>query len=59
MLDYCRRKDTDIHFAGDYFCEIGNMETACGTGHEAAKRARVRLDAPRSQARGSLERYPI
>ena len=45
VVAYSARSDTDIHFAGDYFSEIGNMETACGTGHEAAKRARVRLDA--------------
>lgn len=43
MLEYCERKDVDIHFAGDYFAEIGNMEIATGTGHEAARRARVRL----------------
>jgi len=45
MLEYCDRKDNDIHFAGDYFAEIGNMEIASGTGHEAARRARVRLMA--------------
>jgi protoporphyrinogen/coproporphyrinogen III oxidase len=45
MIAYCERKDTDIHFAGDYFAEIGSMETASGTGHEAARRARVRLQA--------------
>lgn len=43
MLSYCERTDVDIHFAGDYFAEIGNMEIATGTGHEAARRARVRL----------------
>lgn len=43
MLKYCDRDDVDIHFAGDYFAEIGNMEIATGTGHEAAKRARARL----------------
>lgn len=43
MLAYCERDDVDIHFAGDYFAEIGNMEIATGTGHEAARRARVRL----------------
>lgn len=53
MLEYCERTDTDIHFAGDYFAEIGNMEIAAGTGHEAARRARVRLQAgdTRSQSR--------
>ncbi|MCC7483073.1 MAG: FAD-dependent oxidoreductase [Hyphomicrobiales bacterium] len=45
MLEYCERTDTDIHFAGDYFAEIGNMEIASGTAHEAARRARVRLMA--------------
>lgn len=43
MLTYCERSDVDIHFAGDYFAEIGNMEIATGTAHEAARRARVRL----------------
>lgn len=43
MLQYSERKDVDIHFAGDYFAEIGNMEIATATGHEAARRARVRL----------------
>jgi len=43
MLAYCERADVNIHFAGDYFAEIGNMEIATGTGHEAAKRARARL----------------
>lgn len=43
MLSYCDRDDVDIHFAGDYFAEIGNMEIATGSAHEAARRARVRL----------------
>lgn len=43
MLAYCERPEVNIHFAGDYFAEIGNMEIATGTGHEAAKRARARL----------------
>jgi oxygen-dependent protoporphyrinogen oxidase len=43
MLTYCDRADVDIHFAGDYFAEIGNMEIATGSAHEAARRARVRL----------------
>ena len=43
MLQYCERSDVNIHFAGDYFAEIGNMEIATGTGHEAARRARVHL----------------
>ncbi|WP_413732690.1 flavin monoamine oxidase family protein [Sodalis sp. RH20] len=43
MLAYCERNDVNIHFAGDYFAEIGNMEIATGSGHEAARRARVHL----------------
>lgn len=43
MLAYCERNDVDIHFAGDYFAEIGNMEIATGSAHEAARRARIRL----------------
>ncbi|WP_338811425.1 FAD-dependent oxidoreductase (plasmid) [Agrobacterium leguminum] len=50
MLSYCERDDVDIHFAGDYFAEIGNMEIATGTGHEAAKRARARLMAKQQDA---------
>jgi oxygen-dependent protoporphyrinogen oxidase len=45
MLAYCDRTDVNIHFAGDYFAECGNMEVAAGSGHEAAKRARARLMA--------------
>lgn len=52
MLGYCERDDVDIHFAGDYFAEIGNMEIATGSAHEAARRARVRLmDIEKSTAR--------
>lgn len=43
VLSYCERDDVDIHFAGDYFAEIGNMEIAAGSAHEAARRARKRL----------------
>lgn len=59
MLRYCERADVDIHFAGDYFAEIGNMEIATGTGHEAARRARVRLtdrrrrNSPRASLTGT------
>jgi oxygen-dependent protoporphyrinogen oxidase len=45
VVAYSERTDTDIHLAGDYFAELGNMETAAGTGHEAAKRAKARLIA--------------
>lgn len=43
MLEYCERTDTNVHFAGDYFAEIGNMEVAAGSAHEAVRRARTRL----------------
>jgi oxygen-dependent protoporphyrinogen oxidase len=43
VVDYSARTDTDIHLAGDYFADLGNMETASGTGFEAARRARLRL----------------
>ncbi len=49
MIDYCDRSDNDIHFAGDYFADLGNMEAASGTGHEAARRARQRLAARKIQ----------
>lgn len=42
---YCERDDVDIHLAGDYIAQAGNMETAAGTGFEAARRARLRLSA--------------
>jgi oxygen-dependent protoporphyrinogen oxidase len=50
MLNYCERTDVDIHFAGDYFAEIGNMEIATGSAHEAARRARVRLKSAEQKA---------
>lgn len=61
MLAYCERSDVDIHFAGDYFAEIGNMEIATGSAHEAARRARERLmdharKAPPLQAVNAGER---
>lgn len=43
MLRYCERADSSIHFAGDYFGEIGNMEIATGSGVEAARRSRASL----------------
>jgi oxygen-dependent protoporphyrinogen oxidase len=58
MLQYCERTDTDIHFAGDYFGEIGNMEIAAGSAHEAARRARVRLSSakPKVDMRAKVDR---
>ncbi|MBB3771820.1 oxygen-dependent protoporphyrinogen oxidase [Angulomicrobium tetraedrale] len=53
MLAYCERDDVDIHFAGDYFAEIGNMEIATGSAHEAARRARVRLMSRERKAQTS------
>jgi oxygen-dependent protoporphyrinogen oxidase len=35
MLRYCERTDTRIHFCGDYFAELGNMEVAAGSAVEA------------------------
>ena len=54
MLTYCQRRDVDIHFAGDYFADIGTMETAAATGFEAALRARVRLEERDSNGRSAL-----
>lgn len=52
VVTYSQRTDTDIHLAGDYFADLGNMETAAGTGFEAAHRALARLAAldPRREA---------
>lgn len=55
MLAYCERADVDIHFAGDYFAEIGNMEIATGSAHEAAQRARVRLMSKKSPSLKAVE----
>lgn len=54
MLAYCKRADVDIHFAGDYFAEIGNMEIATGSAHEAAARVRARLKS--EDAKGAESR---
>ncbi len=54
MLAYCERDDVNIHFAGDYFAEIGNMEIATGSGHEAARRARAHLMS-QAQKRAQLK----
>jgi oxygen-dependent protoporphyrinogen oxidase len=43
MTDHCLRPDNRVHFAGDYFAEIGSMETAASTAHEAALRVRRQL----------------
>ncbi|MHB1219463.1 MAG: protoporphyrinogen/coproporphyrinogen oxidase [Alphaproteobacteria bacterium] len=59
VLEYCERTDTNVHFAGDYFAEIGNMEIAAGSGHEAARRARARLlaiDKSRQVRSGAVDR---
>ncbi|MEZ5926682.1 MAG: FAD-dependent oxidoreductase [Hyphomicrobiaceae bacterium] len=53
VVRYSDRTDTDIHLAGDYFSEIGNMETAAGTGYEAAQRARRRLATLGGQQRAA------
>jgi oxygen-dependent protoporphyrinogen oxidase len=57
MLEYCERTDINIHFAGDYFAEIGNMEVAAGSAHEAARRARLRLLA--IDKSGQIQSEPI
>ena len=59
MLEYCERADTNIHFAGDYFAEIGNMEIAAGSAHEAARRARVRLLAIDKSSQIQSERADV
>jgi len=45
MLRYCARPGNTIHFAGDYFAELGNMEISAGTAVEAARRVRSQLAA--------------
>jgi oxygen-dependent protoporphyrinogen oxidase len=49
MLRYCERVDTRIHFCGDWFAELGNMEVAAGSALEAAARVSASLsDAVRA-----------
>ncbi len=50
MLRYCQRTDTSIHFCGDWFAELGNMEIAAGSAIEAAARVDRRLRCQRSSA---------
>ncbi|MFB9832306.1 flavin monoamine oxidase family protein [Actinoallomurus acaciae] len=45
MLRYCGRTDTSIHFCGDWFAELGNMEVAAGSAVEAAERVDRHLRA--------------
>jgi len=45
MLEYSSREGNRVHFAGDYFVELGNVEFAAGSGVEAAARARRELEA--------------
>jgi protoporphyrinogen/coproporphyrinogen III oxidase len=47
MLDYCQQRGNVIHFAGDYFAELGNMEVAAGSAVEAAAAVRAQLDPAR------------
>ena len=44
MLRYCERSDTRIHFCGDYFAELGNMEVAAGSAIEAVDKVVESLD---------------
>ncbi|TDD53536.1 FAD-dependent oxidoreductase [Nonomuraea terrae] len=39
MLRYSRRTDVGVHFCGDYFADLGNMELAAASGFRAAVRA--------------------
>lgn len=44
MLHYCQQQGNVVHFAGDYFAELGNMEVAAGAAVEAAAAVRTELD---------------
>jgi oxygen-dependent protoporphyrinogen oxidase len=41
----------NLHLAGDYFAELGNMEAAALTGAAAAERIEARLGEPPSSVR--------
>lgn len=43
MLDYCRRTGQSVHFAGDYFSELGGVDRAAASGVDAARRVRQEL----------------
>jgi protoporphyrinogen oxidase len=43
LLAYSKRRDVAVHFAADYFAELGNVEQAATAGLEAARRARQAL----------------
>jgi len=48
MLRYCERRDTKIHFCGDWFAELGNMEVAAGSAIEAAELVKQSLSPARA-----------
>lgn len=50
MFAYSAREGNRVHFAGDYFVELGNVEFAAGTGVQAASRVRRELEASMSAA---------
>ncbi|GAA0848838.1 FAD-dependent oxidoreductase [Streptosporangium amethystogenes subsp. fukuiense] len=43
MLRHSRRTDVGVHFCGDYFGDLGNMELAAASGFRAALRAGAAL----------------
>ena len=47
LLTYSKRRDVAVHFAGDYFAELGNVEQAATAGLEAARRVRQALGSDR------------
>lgn len=44
MLKYAARSDTLVHFCGDWFAELGNMEVSAGSALEAVGHVTAALD---------------
>jgi len=44
MLRYAARPDTVVHFCGDWFAELGNMEVSAGSALEAVAHVSASLD---------------
>ncbi len=59
MLRYCEQPDTRIHFCGDYFAELGNMEVAATSAVEAVAKVRQSLaGGPISTRREAVSSLP-
>jgi len=53
MLDYCRRSGNAVHFAGDYFSQLGAVDRSAASGVDAARRVREELASDRAYSPAS------